>query len=304
MTPSGVALTKTYLFGEEIESKAADWGEQLWLILKQLLPVSPPISLRASDSYAYLGDRLTNFVHSRLIVRGVQLVGEFNDLPGEALDQELDNLVDDLLDLSAEERANIVWFLRRACERIRAGGADPTKSQKKTIRRFAQANSHRCYLCGHSLIFGNEAEAEEELPDDALPEQRAPQNYWTFEIEHVFPQRRGGSRHRSNLAASCKSCNKFKDVLISFADLPVETYVTPSITPSRITETFGGVKKFALLWRQRGCCARCDVPFYEAADERLFIVRGDPKDAYHFFNVEIACGPCGDEIEEGILLRA
>jgi 5-methylcytosine-specific restriction endonuclease McrA len=149
-----------------------------------------------------------------------------------------------------------------------------------------------------------DSEPLEDLPDDAPPEMSKPFEFWAFEVEHLFPQKRGGSRAPANLTAACKSCNKYKDVLINFSDLPVETFLTSSSKPENIKSAFGGVKKFALLWRQAGCCARCDLPFYEAQDERLILLRRNDDDAYHFFNVEITCGACGEQDPKGVELRA
>ena len=101
------------------------------------------------------------------------------------------------------------------------------------------------------------------------------------------PFKRLPCRSRTNLAACCESCNKFKDVKLSFADEAIETLITASTDSAKVARALHAKARFLVLWRQKGECARCSIKLYEAPDERLFLFRKNKDDAYHFVNVEI-----------------
>ncbi len=313
MDPSKAVLARRYAFAEGDAKKAEEWGEQLWLKLRIFFPSAAPKILKAPDTFEYLNDRLTNYVHSRLVVRGCQIMKAMAELPEDAIELALSDAVEDVLDLTETDRLDIAWLLMRICGRANTNkGSAPTKAQSAAITQFAYENGHRCYLCGDNLVFtrvANEEFAkgtardtsvvEFDLDGAPVPHRRA------FEIEHIFPQKRGGGRSRRNLAACCEACNKYKDVLLSFADLSIETMITSSTDPEKLTKLFGGKQRFALLWRQNGNCGACSGPFHNAHDERLLLRRRNLDDSFHFHNVEIICGDCDDlNATDRIELRA
>ena len=283
MDPSGIVLSRQYLFDDPTPEKATEWGEQLWKRLQVILVAPPPAALRDPNSYAFVNDRMVNFVLARLVVRGCQIDAATVGLPEDLRLEQWAEAVDDVLDVPDNTRGELAWLLSRICPRVRTKGAELTPAQHRRVATFAERKGHSCYICGRALIH------------DALPPAPGGKPDWrAFEVDHIFPQARGGGRSPDNLAACCQSCNKYKAVLLSYADLPIESAITPATSEVGVRSTFGGQMKFALVWKQRGACAVCETPFYEADDRRLYAYRGDANDAYHFLNVRVACGTCGD----------
>jgi 5-methylcytosine-specific restriction endonuclease McrA len=304
--PSSVSLERKYVFPDPTHEKTEEWGERLWKLLRLHLELEVIPALRDPQQYEFMTDRLVNFVLARLVVRGVQIYKANRQLPSEVWHRLWSESVSDVLNVSDDVRDDITWHLSKICPRVLSDGAKLSGNQKKRITRFAHANSHRCYICGYHLEYDKRGEVEcdndvidvlDEASSDVLPSRRS------FEIDHMFPQKRGGGRSAENLAACCEECNKYKDVLLSFADFPLENAITGSIGAS-VRKTFGGRNKFALLWRQSGSCAICETKFHDASDERLYLIRRNPSDSYHSLNVDVACGACIDEQSlEGIQIR-
>jgi 5-methylcytosine-specific restriction endonuclease McrA len=239
----------------------------------------------------FVAERFTNYVLARLVARGMVAETTVAGLSEDARQQAFEDAVDGVLDVDPDSRDKVVWFLERICARRRRKGGDLTVAQKKTIYGFAAKENHRCYICGQELSFPSR-------PHPNAPTDPEETDWRLFEIEHIFPQSKGGGRRRTNLAACCKSCNKLKDDYLSFADLPLEDFITASNDRTKVIKAFGAKGRFALLWRQRGRCARCDTPFHDAKSETLVLQKRDVADAYHFMNAQIVCGDCFQDQSE------
>ncbi|MET3909981.1 5-methylcytosine-specific restriction endonuclease McrA [Bradyrhizobium sp. S3.3.6] len=309
MKPSSITLDRKYAFRDFSDEKSEEWGERLWKLLRMHVAVDIAPVLRDRDRYEYINDRLVNFILARLVTRGVQIHKATSALPEEVRLEQWAEAVSDVLNVAQEVCDDMAWHLSKICPRIVSGGAKLSNYQKRTIKRFARANSHRCYICGQHLEYADakpeavekedEGEATKEV--DKVEKAFAPRR--GFEIDHIFAQKRGGGRSSANVAACCEDCNKYKDVLLSYADFPLENAITSSVGKN-VKAAFGGRNKFALLWRQSGSCAICGTKFHDTEDERLFLVRRNRQDSYHSMNVDIACGQCGaDQSLEGVQLR-
>jgi hypothetical protein len=296
LQPNGITLRREYRIREEAPDKATNWGEQLWTLLASEVRLEVPTFIVDREAYDFVRTRLVNHLLSRLVVRAKQARAANAALPDETRAEAIRRAVDDVIALPEERQALISYLLTRIVDRIERRGATLTAVQKARVTGFARARRHRCYICGRRLFYGDDAVHD---PDE---EKEA---FRSFELDHLFPQARGGGRGSDNLAACCESCNKYKDVNLSFADFPIEMSQSPSLNPVQVAKVFDGRIKFALLWRQGGACARCGKKFHDTADERLYLVRRDVDDAYHFTNVQVACGECedGDMLDEGIKIR-
>jgi hypothetical protein len=298
MKPSSIVLEKTYLFRDRSPVRSEEWGERLWKLLRLHVSIEVTGGLRDRESYEYMTDRLVNFVLARLVVRGIQIQ---NQAPTEEIRfEKWTEAVSDVLDVPPPVRDDVVWHLSKICPRAASAAGTSLKThQRDKVTEFARRHSHRCYICGQYL------EYDEYASDDSDEEAKAQFEMRRFEIDHLFPQGRGGGRSPRNLGACCNSCNRYKDSLLSYADFIVENAIMTSSSAESVAKTFGGKTRFALLWRQQGTCALCDKKFHDADDERLYLFRRNPEDSYHFLNVDIACGPCADQqrAPRGVLLR-
>jgi 5-methylcytosine-specific restriction endonuclease McrA len=282
---SAINLERTYSFADDVDDKKADWGLQLWRLLRSKLEFERPRLLRDNGESEFVAERFVNYALSRLIARGMLVEKSVAGLSEDARQEAFVYAVADVLDVDDETKDRVVWLLDKICARRKRKGGDLTQSQNKAIAGFAAQENHRCYICGQELSF-------EGRPHPQSPVDGSGPDWRFFEIEHMFPQSKGGGRHRTNLAACCQSCNKLKDDYLSFVDLPLEDYTTSSDDTTRVRKVFGPKGWFALLWRQQGKCASCDIPFHDADSETLVLQKRNDQDAYHFMNVQIICGEC------------
>ncbi len=300
MEPSGIELKHRYDIrlnvAEDTEDNQANWGEQLWKLLSADIVVEMPPVLVDREDYDFIRVRLVNHLLARLVVRSRQAFVDSIDVSEDARLATLTSMVLDTIGLSTEKAARAAWLLDRICIRINRSGAQLTKKQRQSVKNFAALRAHRCYVCGCFLDFDPRPRPANDDDYDFLQ---------LFEVDHLFPQARGGSQATENLSSMCNSCNKHKDVHLSYADLGVEAIITSSLEPTGIAKAFGRRTRFAVLWRQRGVCGICSRGFYDASDERLFLVRRKEDDSYHFMNVYIVCGDCVDNglIQGGVKLR-
>ena len=296
MTLTTVALPRVYAFKEEAPEKAEDWGRRLWSLLQAHVGLPSPTGIRQPEEFTFISERLTNYLLARLLTRSVVASAEVKGLPREELDRRLVEIVDDVLDVSEHVRDEVVWYLDKICDRIEKGGSELTDAQRRRILASATAAAHRCYMCGQELSYPDRPH-----PDDPPGNVK---NDRGFEIDHIFPGARGGSRHPGNLGACCSSCNRFKMDRLSFVDILLEAAITSSVSPETIRRLFGsGPMVLALLWRQDARCAMCSKKFHDSADERLILQRRDEQDVFHFLNVQLICGNCGDSGMAGVLIR-
>lgn len=301
MEPTGIVLEKEYFLGVDVPEKTAHWGEMLWKLLLRELSLELPRGLKNIEQFGFINQRLVNYILTRLVVQGVRIYQDNSGLDEDTIARKLENLVEDILDLSDQVRDDIVSYLVRICPRLNTNnGSKPTKPQNGKMRFFARERGHRCYICGQQLTFRSDAVSDSESDDDRKNREKR-----FFEADHIFPMSRGGGRGSDNLAASCNSCNKLKDDSISFADFMIETAITKSSNPANIINRVANSRmQFALLWKQRGACAMCNEEFYRKDSETLFLHRKNDNDCYHFLNSEIVCALCNDEFElNGVLVR-
>ena len=301
--PRRIVLEKTYPIDEpDAAWKGEEWASPLWQYLAANIPFSVSVSgLKGiEDEFSrLLHERFINYVYSRLVVAGC-FVLKGQDLTAEH-PEKLEAAVEGVLDVQSELRDRIVWYLQRICPRILNGSASPSKGQRKVIRAFAVKNGHRCYMCGRFLHY------ERDRPfghDDAegIEHNRKKR---AFEIEHVWSQARGGSRDRTNLAASCNECNNLKKHLLSFADCAIEQIMTLATDPKNISGDMPAASRQALIWRQGGRCAACERKLHDIDNESLYLVKKERDEPLHFFNMQAVCAYCNTERNlEGVDLRA
>ena len=214
-------------------------------------------------------------------------------------------MIERMSDVSEADKNRISDLLSSVTRRVFSQQGEPSDGQKSAIATFAETNGHRCYLCASPL---NYVPLSPALVQHLSPEQQEEamfeHNRRRYELEHIYPASKGGSRSRYNLSACCNECNKFKGNFTTFAELQLETILVASEQQDRVLQTFGKRQRFGLFWRQQGRCGSCSQPFYEKSDERLFVARREKSEAYHFLNTQIICGECHDTGDyEGIQFR-
>lgn len=285
-------LSQTYKISDDPEVKTKDIATPLWTMLKQSLEGRFPTILRDKSALDYMVDRVANYTYSRLLIRGMLLLKQGNliDDPPEDVGRFSD-VVAEILDLPENQRYEIALRLEKLCKGISKERSGLSANQKRAIVNFANTNGHRCYICGVGLSYSSNVEHGKGSKNN-------------FQIEHIVPGKRGGSRSKSNLAASCAWCNNIKNDLLTFVDFPVENYFTTSTDENRVKETFLGKPLFALLWSQGGKCTLCGFQFWEKDSDCLYLYRREETDGYHFFNLFVACGNCAAVTgNRGIKLR-
>ncbi|MDC3993170.1 HNH endonuclease [Pseudomonas aeruginosa] len=301
--PSRITLDKFYLFNESESHRTTDWATPLWQYLKINVPFACDISvLRNQELSKVLHERFINYVISLLITGACHALETH---PGGNPDDDqrtelLAESIDSILEVETETRDTIAWYLERICDRILSKKAEPSSGQRSAILRKATEHGHRCYLCGRTLHYRHRPFGSDETENiDKIREMRS------FEIEHIWSQARGGSRHRENLAASCKQCNKIKRHLLSFADISIEQIMTTASKPKSIRASMSGDFRLALLWHQKGCCAMCRKKLHNIDSEHLFLAKKETSQPYHFFNMMAVCNQCNSDYNfNGVDLRA
>lgn len=294
------SLPRRYNFPEPRPYDSLPYGEELWTLIWHLCSSQVGSPLRDHEMSEVVRQRTTGYIVSRLIVEARRVRRGFSDEPlGETaeryLTQLLDDLVDRILDVSEANRNRASDLLLKITRRLSLKQGEATPGQANAIETFAEASGHRCYICAAPLRYRPfDEKTIQHLTPDKQESAAFEHNRRRYELEHIYPQSKGGTRSPHNLASCCRECNKFKDDLTTFAELQIEPIIVVSDDPTRVKETFGARQRFGLFWRQQGRCRSCAQPFYEKHDERLFVVRREKSDAYHFLNTQIICGECHD----------
>lgn len=303
LVPTGVTLKRTYVFEESDLNRAEDWALPLWRYVQLKVPFSAEVSaLRDQELSEVLHERFVSYVFSRLIIGACHALEKAKEQNAGAERRAtlMADAVDTVLDVDPDVRDTMVWYLNRIAERVSRGQADLSPGQRKAIVRKATEHGHRCYMCGRTLHY-----KQRPFGADDTPNIHKIRSKLAFEIEHIWSQARGGGRARTNLAASCNECNKFKRHLVSFADFAVEQIMTTATSPDSIRAAMSGDSRFALIWRQGGCCAVCDENFYDVDSEHLFLVKRETSQPYHFLNMMAVCRNCNSTHQlNGVDLRA
>ncbi|MFT2158567.1 HNH endonuclease [Pseudomonas putida] len=298
-----ISLKKTYPIIEAEESRAEDWAGDLWVFVKLRVPFSVGmVSLREDALKEVLHERFVNYVFSRLVIGAVYVfnVAAKQLWSDEVIAEALIDSVDALLDIDEDVRHRIVWYLERIANRVIRDEAVPSKGQNRSIRKFAATKGHRCYLCGKDLHYKNRPYGN--AGDGHLEVARQKR---AFEIEHVWNRARGGSRHKSNLAASCNECNQFKKHFLTFSDMPVEQVMTHTMDSKSVSSAISREQRFSLVWCQQGRCSLCDVNFHDLDDESFVLIRREESQPYHFFNMMLICMECNTRFaRKGVVLSA
>lgn len=298
-SPSLVKLERTYAFAETFREKAETIAPEFWSYLTSVVPFQADVApLKDVELADVIHDRFFNYLFSRLIEAGCQALANApndEDKRYEILEEAIDGVVD----VVREQRTRIAWYLFRICPKILGKSAELTTAQLKEIRAFANENLHRCYICGWGLHFETRPFGLD--TQDNIAKKREARK---FEAEHVWSQARGGSRHRSNIAAGCHQCNGIKKHLISYADLQLEQIVTAEASDESLKRFMTKEFKFALYWRQSGACSICSEKFYAKDTEEVFLARKEPTRPYYFFNMMMVCADCNATSNlEGVKIR-
>lgn len=301
--PYRIGLKRTYPINETEEFRAEDWAGDLWEFVRVKVPFSIDIgSLRESSLKDVLHERFINYIFSRLVIGSVYVfnLSIRNSWSEVVVTDALSESVDALLDVDEDVKHRMVWYLERIGKRVIKKEAMPTSGQIKSIRKFAVTNGHRCYLCGRDLHYKSRPFG---VPGtgriNEIRQKRA------FEIEHVWNRARGGSRHRSNLAASCNECNKFKKHFLTFSDMPVEQVMTSALSNASISAAISREQRFSLVWCQQGKCALCETNFHDFDDDNLVLIKREDSQPYHFFNMMLICMLCNNKYSRnGVVLSA
>lgn len=304
------SLTRRYKFAEPRPYNNLPYGEELWSLMWRLTEVQTESPLRDSEMKDIMRQRMTGYIVSRLVIEATRIRAGFPNEPlSETMERwltsHLDEMIDRMLEISEADKNRVSDLLSNITRRISLEQGEPSNSQKNTIAKFAEINGHRCYICAAPLNYSEfDADSVAELSIDQQNDLKFRHKRRRYELEHIYPASKGGSRASYNLSACCNECNKFKENMTTFAEFPIEAALVSSDKYNRVLETFGKRQRFGLFWRQQGRCKSCEYPFYEKDDERLFVVRREKEDAYHFLNVQIICGECHDTGNyEGIQFR-
>lgn len=301
--PTVATLQRAYAFEESDLNRAEDWALPLWRYVQSNVQFSADVSaLRDQDLAKILHERFVSYIFSRLVVGACHALEKATQQGADATSRSnlLADSVDAVLDIDADVRDTMAWYLIRIAERILGNQAKPSSGQRKAIVRRATEHGHRCYLCGRTMHYKKRPLGTDDTPHiDKIREKLA------FEIEHIWSQARGGSRARANLAASCNECNKLKRHLVSFTDIAIEQIMTTATSPGSIRASMSADARFALIWRQKGCCAFCSKAFYDIDTEHLFLVKRETSQPYHFLNMMAVCRDCDSKHQlNGVDLRA
>ncbi|MFJ4543056.1 HNH endonuclease [Pseudomonas sp. NPDC088885] len=298
-----INLKKTYPIVEAEEFRCEDWAGDLWGFVKVKVPFSVDLgSLREKALKDVLHERFVNYIFSRLVIGAVYVfnIAHKKSWSEKVIAEALSESIDVLLDIDEEIKHRIIWYLERIAKRVIRDEAMPSKGQNRSIRKFAAIKGHRCYLCGKDLHYKSRPYGS---PGDNYIEIIRQKR--TFEIEHVWNRARGGSRDRSNLAASCNECNQFKKHFLTFSDMPVEQVMTHTMDSRNISSAISREQRFSLVWCQQGKCSLCEINFHDLDDESLVLIKREESQPYHFFNMMLICLVCNNRFSRnGVILSA
>ncbi|TFZ60900.1 hypothetical protein E4V01_03580, partial [Methylorubrum sp. Q1] len=262
-------LANRYKFAELRPYNNPPYGEELWSLVWRLTETQAESPLRDTEMKDIARQRLTGYIVSRLLAEAYRIRtgfphGPLSDTMEHWLTKLLDEMIERMLDTSEVEKNQISDLLSNITRRVALRHGEPSDSQKNAIATFAETNGHRCYLCAAPLNYSDFAEnLSQHLPLEEQEELKQKHNKRRYELEHIYPASKGGSRSPYNLSACCNECNKFKANMTTFAELPIETMLVSSDKSDRVRETFGKRQRFGLFWRQHGRCKSCERPFFQ-----------------------------------------
>lgn len=167
-------------------------------------------------------------------------------------------------------KVELIVTLLIAC--IEARNKDLSKKRRKKLKRDAQEQGVRCYICGRQMTFENDRN-----------ETRT-----SAEIDHVWPKALGGASDEGNLIVACERCNKIKEDFIDAADFHYEEMcLVTSADMEDFSNDFPWYYRIAVLAKTDYSCVVCGQPAQHFGE--LQFGRRDPSDSWHFLNIDAYC---------------
>lgn len=256
-------------------------GQQLQFFLRQLYPTdsqekttfanSIDDALQANGEVAELIYNSTiNYMLRRLINTAsfIKRKCDRNNQPEEKFIVELRKFIQENLNLSNNQEIEKLHTLLRECLNVRKKEITPTR--KKSIRKIAQTNNEKCYICGCELDYENE------------------QKYNFAEVEHIWPQSMGGLSEGENLQICCLKCNKAKKNYVDSSDFHYEEISLVSDEAQQYFSTEMERRYELALWsKNQFKCLICKKPASYVG--KLRFKRRNLEDSWHFINIDTYC---------------
>lgn len=211
---------------------------------------------------------LINYVTRRLITIAEYMKRKYSgdSYPSGYYIGEIKSYLRNRTNIPSEMREKILALL---LECLAARSKSVRSAVKKRIRRQAQEQGLKCYICGCDMDFS--------LNDE----------YLAAVIEHVWPHAMGGVSQEANLRVACKKCSDHKQSYMDASDFHFEEMCLVDEEDSddfnkRLTRQF----KIAIWAKSDYACILCGKP---ASQGGLGFARRNHNDNWHFLNMDAYC---------------
>lgn len=206
-----------------------------------------------------------NYLVRRLITLSVYIYKVNSNNLARDYRREIENHLQNYTRLNPTQIKSISKILSECVQAVNKSGYE-----KRKVIEHAKNRRFYCFTCGTSLNF----EDEESW------------NYAT--VDHLWPRSMGGHGEIDNLKAVCKSCNNsYKENYIDASDFHYEEIALTCISYEEYVRERERQYELAVLAKTNYKCAICDSPAHYIGELR--IGRIDPKDSWHFHNLQAYC---------------
>lgn len=250
-------------------------GEKLRELLHEIYPYSSRgMSVIEKIDYDFVADgeisrflyqSSINYLVRRLITTSVYIYKiNSNDLT-KNLRREIENHLQDYTRLNSTQIREISRILVECVQ-----AANKTSYEKRRIIETARSRRFCCFTCGTKLDF-----------DD--------KDSWSYAtVDHLWPRSMGGHGEIDNLKAVCRSCNNlYKADYIDASDFHYEEISLTCTSYVDYLKERERQYELAILAKTNYKCAVCNLDAHYIGELR--IGRKDPKDSWHFHNLQAYC---------------